>query len=163
MARVLIVGCGCRGRSLARSLLAGGHAVRGTTRDPERVDEIAASGAEPFVGDPARVGTLTPALAGVAVVCLLLGSATGAPGELEALHDSRLEMLLLRIIDTTVRAVAYEAAGTVEQHVLDRGSRKVRDACRLSRIPYVFLAEDPASDPAWTISAVAAVEGLLAR
>ena len=119
MARVLIVGCGCRGRALARSLLAGGHAVRGTTRDPERAAEIAASGAEPFVGDPARVGTLTPALDGVAVVCLLLGSATGTPRELETLHGSRLEMMLLRIIDTTVRAVAYEAVGTVEQPVLD--------------------------------------------
>jgi predicted dinucleotide-binding enzyme len=163
MARVLIVGCGCRGRSLARSLLAGGHAVRGTTRDPERADEIAASGAEPFVGDPARVGTLTPALDGVAVVCLLLGSATGTSGELEALHDSRLEMLLLRIIDTTVRAVAYEAVGTIEQQVLDRGSRKVRDACQLSRIPYVLLAAEPASDTAWATGAAADVEALLAR
>jgi predicted dinucleotide-binding enzyme len=163
MARVLIVGCGCRGRALARSLLAGGHAVRGTTRDPERAAQIAASGAEPFVGDPARVGTLTPALDGVAVVCLLLGSATGTPRELETLHGSRLEMLLLRIIDTTVRAVAYEAVGTVEQPVLDRGSQTVRDACRLSRFPYVLLAADPASDAAWTTSAAADVEGLLAR
>jgi hypothetical protein len=72
-------------------------------------------------------------------------------------------MLLLRIIDTTVRAVAYEAVGSVEQQVLDRGSRKLRDACRLSRIPYVFLAADPASDAAWAISAAADIEGLLAR
>ena len=34
MARVLIVGCGGRGRALARELVAAGHTVRGTTRDP---------------------------------------------------------------------------------------------------------------------------------
>jgi Trk K+ transport system NAD-binding subunit len=40
LARVLIVGCGCRGVVLARSLLADGHAVRGTTRRPERAAVI---------------------------------------------------------------------------------------------------------------------------
>ena len=38
VARVLIVGCGCRGQALARELRAAGHAVRGTTRDPARAD-----------------------------------------------------------------------------------------------------------------------------
>jgi predicted dinucleotide-binding enzyme len=162
MARVLIVGCGCRGRALASALLASGHAVRGTTRDPRRVGEIAATGAEPFVGDPARVGTLTPALDRVAVVCLLLGSATGAPGELEALHGSRLEMLLWRIIDTTVRGVAYEAVGTVAQPVLLGGSQTVQEACGTFRIPFVLMAPDRLSDPAWASDTAAAVEGLLA-
>jgi Trk K+ transport system NAD-binding subunit len=62
MARCLIIGCGCRGQSLARELVARGHAVRATTRDPGRVDAVAATGAEPIVGDPDRVGTLAPAL-----------------------------------------------------------------------------------------------------
>ena len=35
MARVLIVGCGCRGQALAAALLEDGHAVRGTTRSAE--------------------------------------------------------------------------------------------------------------------------------
>ena len=38
MARVLIVGCGCRGQSLAAAL--GEHAVRGTTRSAERLPEL---------------------------------------------------------------------------------------------------------------------------
>ena len=64
MARVLIVGCGCRGQSLARELVAIGHTVRGTTRDPERQRQIEASGAQPFIADPDRIGTLVPAFAG---------------------------------------------------------------------------------------------------
>jgi 3-hydroxyisobutyrate dehydrogenase-like beta-hydroxyacid dehydrogenase len=47
LARVLIVGCGCRGQALARELRAAGHAVRGTTRDAGKVAAIAAAGAEP--------------------------------------------------------------------------------------------------------------------
>ena len=77
MARVLIVGCGCRGQALARDLRAAGHAVRGTTRDPARADAIAAAGAEPYVGDPDRIATLMDALAGVTILCWLMGTATG--------------------------------------------------------------------------------------
>ena len=79
MARVLIVGCGCRGGALARDLVAAGHAVRGTTRDPARAPAIAAAGAEPYVGDPDRIGTLMDALAGVTIVCWLMGAASGDP------------------------------------------------------------------------------------
>ena len=64
MARVLIVGCGCRG-ALASALLADGHAVRGTTRDQRRIAAIEESGADGVVADPDRLGTLMPALAGV--------------------------------------------------------------------------------------------------
>ena len=80
MARVLLVGCGCRGRGLARALRADGHAVRGTTRDPAGREAIAAAGAQPWVGDPDRVASLTGALEGAALVCWLLGSARGEPG-----------------------------------------------------------------------------------
>ena len=79
MARVLIVGCGCRGQALARDLRAAGHAVRGTTRDPGKAAAIAATGAEPYVGDPDRVATLMEALTGVTIVCWLMGTpVTGA-------------------------------------------------------------------------------------
>ena len=37
---MLIVGCGCRGRALAADLIAAGQAVRGTTRDPGRIEQI---------------------------------------------------------------------------------------------------------------------------
>src|SRR5215212_11822625 len=111
MARVLIVGCGCRGQALARDLRAAGHAVRGTTRDPGRTAAIAAAGAEPYVGDPDRIATLMDALASVTVVAWLLGSATGngAP----ELHAGRLRMLCEKLVDTPVRGLLYEGAGSL--------------------------------------------------
>jgi nucleoside-diphosphate-sugar epimerase len=51
MARVLLVGCGCRGRELTAVLRADGHAVRGTTRGAH-VEEIRAAGMEPGYGSP---------------------------------------------------------------------------------------------------------------
>ena len=42
-----IVGCGYTGLVLARDLVSRGERVIGTTRDPKRLDEIAATGAEP--------------------------------------------------------------------------------------------------------------------
>ena len=129
MARCLIVGCGCRGLSLAGELVARGHAVRGTTRDLARAGAIEAVGAEPLVGDPDRFATLARAFDHVAVACLLLGSATGSPERVQALHGSRLEMLLTRMIDTTVRGVVYESAGSVDQELLAAGAARVRQAC----------------------------------
>ena len=106
MARVLIVGCGCRGQELARSLVAAGHAVRGTTRDPARAEAIAAAGAEPYVGDPDRIGTLMDALTGVTVLCWLFGRVPDFD-----LHGGRLRMLFEKLVDTPVRGVVYEACG----------------------------------------------------
>ncbi len=145
VARVLIIGCGCRGLELAAGLISIGHAVRGTTRDQRRLSEIEAAGAEPVLGDPDRVGTLFGALDGVGVVCVLLGSAVGAADALAALHGTRLEMLLTRTIDTTVRGVVYEAAGSVDAEVLARAAQRVAAACDLSRIPYRCCAPIPAT------------------
>ena len=64
VARVLIVPCGCRGRALAAELVAAGHAVRGTTRAQASAEAIRAAGAEPYLGDPDRIGTLMDALVG---------------------------------------------------------------------------------------------------
>jgi uncharacterized protein YbjT (DUF2867 family) len=123
VARVLIVPCGCRGQALARELVAAGHAVRGTTRDARRADVIAATGAEPYVGDPDRIGTLMGALAGVTVVCWLFGAVPDAD-----LHGGRLRMLLEKLVDTPVRGVVYEPA-------LPAGERIARDAAQRWRIP----------------------------
>ena len=158
--RYLIIGCGCRGLALAGALRAGGHVVRGTTRDPERQSSIAGSGVEPFVGDPDRVGTLVPALQHVGVLCLLLGSARGEPERLEALHGPRLEMLLTKLIDTTVRGIVYEAAGTIPGPVLGHGADLVRGACERSRIPFALLEADPTDHEAWLAGAVAAVDSI---
>jgi 3-hydroxyisobutyrate dehydrogenase-like beta-hydroxyacid dehydrogenase len=162
VARVLIIGCGCRGLALAGGLLAAGHAVRGTTRDAGRLAEIEAAGAEPVLGDPDRVGTLFAALDGVGVVCVLLGSAVGAADAVAALHGTRLEMLMMRTIDTTVRGVVYEAAGTVDAEVLAHGAQRVAAACDLSRIPYRLLNADPGDHASWAAAAQDCVETVLA-
>ena len=127
MARVLIVGCGCRGQELARALVAAGHAVRGTTRDPARTAAIAATGAEPYVGDPDRIGTLMEALRGVTIVCWLLGTVPDAD-----LHGPRLRMLFEKLVDTHVRGVVYEAA-------LAEGERIARDAAERRQIPVAIV------------------------
>lgn len=161
MARCLIIGCGCRGLALARELRAQGHAVRGTTRDDTRRREIEDAGAEPFLGDPDRVATIAPAFDHVSVACVLLGSATGSPDALAALHSTRLEMLLTRMLDTTVRGILYEVAGTVEQSVLAAGARIVAETCSDSRIPYALLDHDPAAHDIWLRAAAESVETLL--
>jgi hypothetical protein len=101
VARVLIVPCGCRGRALASALRAEGHAVRGTTRGAH-VEEIRASGAEPYVGDPDRIGTLMDALYAVTIVVW-----STPPG----LDTGRVRMLWEKLVDTGVRGVVHRGAG----------------------------------------------------
>lgn len=161
MARCLIVGCGCRGRSLAAELSARGHLVRGTSRDPAALGAIAAAGAEAIVADPDRMATLVPALDHVSVVVLLWGTAAGEPGRVAELHGSRLEMLLHKLLDTTVRGVVYEAAGTVAPEVLEAGAASVSAACETSRIPNTLITAEPGS-PEWLAQALRSVEQVLA-
>ena len=148
--------------SLARELIAGGHAVRATTRDPGRREEIEAIGAEAVVGDPDVVATLVRALEHVSVACVLLGSARGSPAQLAALHGTRLEMLLTRMLDTTVRGIVYEAAGSVDPGLLEAGAARVRERAEVSRIRYALLDADPADWSAWSGAAAEAVERVLA-
>ena len=148
---------------LAARLRAEGHAVRGTTRDPARAEAIDAAGAEAYVGDPDRVATLGPALAHVTVACLLLGSASGRSDQLAALHGPRLEMLLTRMLDTTVRGIVYESVGSVDDAVLQGGTRRVVKTCEGSRIPYTLLRADPSDHDVWLSAAFGAVCGLLGR
>jgi hypothetical protein len=161
VARCLIIGCGCRGLELARELQTDGHAIRGTTRDAARCSELEAAGVEPHLGDPDRVATLAPALEHVTIACILLGSAVGTEPELAALHGSRLEMLLSRMLDTTIHGIVYEAAGSIDPVVLGNGARIVRQTCEDSLIPYVLLGEDPSERARWRTSTTAAVRGLL--
>jgi NAD(P)-dependent dehydrogenase (short-subunit alcohol dehydrogenase family) len=162
VARVLIVGCGCRGQALARALRAQGHAVRGTTRGEGRRAASEAAGAEVWIGDPDRVATIHYALADVTILCWLMGSASGSAEQLEALHGSRLAMLLERTIDTTVRGLLYEAAGSVPPELLAGGAAMVQAACGKSEIPHALLEADPADHDAWLAAALGAVDELLA-
>ena len=157
MARCLIIGCGCRGRMLARSLLDRGHVVRGTTRDPGRVLEIEEAGAEAVVADPDVVATLVAAFDHVTVVCILLGSATGSAEQLAALHGTRLEMLLTKLVDTTARGLVYEGRGTVEPGVLQGGVEQVRRFGGRSVAEVAVLEADPADHRSWLEAALEAV------
>ena len=73
MARILIVGCGCRGRELGAELRERGHAVRGTSRTEEGRAAIETAGFEGVIADPNRLGTLLPHLHGVSAVCWRAG------------------------------------------------------------------------------------------
>ena len=146
------MGCGCRGRALARELVAAGHAVRGTTRDPANFDAIAAAGAEPYRGDPDRIATLMEGLVGTTIVCWLMGTAR-AP----ELHGPRLRMLFEKVVDTPVRGVVYEPAAAPGD-----GVRIAQEAHETWQIPLEVLDADPADHPAWLSGASRAVERLLA-
>ena len=113
------------------------------------------------MGDPDRVGTLTGALDGVTVVCWLLGSAAGEPEALAALHGPRLRTFCERVVDTTVRGLVYEAAGTVPAELLTGGAEIAREAARTWEIPLRILDADPADRGEWLGAADRAVRELL--
>jgi hypothetical protein len=155
VARVLIVGCGCRGRELAWELRAAGHAVRGTTRAREHLAELEAAGAEPVLADPNRLGTIMVQLHGVSVVCWLMGSAEGATAE--GLHGPRLRTMLERLVDTPVRGVVYEAAGSLPPELLAAGAAAVRDASARWNIPAQVVEADPGDRDGWLAAMTGAV------
>lgn len=161
MARVLIVGCGCRGRTLATALGHRGHAVRGSTRDPAQLRAIAAAGAEPVLADPDRIATLMDALADVTVVCWLLATAAGDPARIADLHGSRLSMLFERLVDTPVRGVVYEAAGPLAPDLYVRGREIAAAAHETWQVPVATVGADPSSHSEWLSAATGAVEALL--
>jgi hypothetical protein len=161
VARILIVGGGCRGRRLAATLADDRHAVRITTRTEDGRAAIEASGAECWIGTPDRLATLRAALEGVTILCWLLGSATGPEQQLRALHAARLEFFATQAIDTTVRGFIYEACGTMPAEVLRGGVEIVRSVTERNAIPLALLTADPSDEGAWQEQAAAAVDSLL--
>jgi uncharacterized protein YbjT (DUF2867 family) len=139
VARALIVGCGCRGRTLGETLLAEGWAVRGTSRREEGLAAIEAAGIEPALADPDRPGTILELVNDVAVLVLLLGGATGGEEGLAAIHGPRLERLMEHLVDTPVRGVVYE--GT------EVGAEIVRAAERTWRIPVATISPSLSQSP----------------
>jgi len=187
VARILIVGGGCRGRALAAQMVGEGHAVRITTRTEAGRSAIEATGAECFVGTPDRLATLRAALESVTIACWLMGTASGDPQHLRALHSSRLRFFLAQVIDTTVRGFLYEASGSdaprskasgsegprsrasgteaprsnVSRELLAAGEEIVRALGQRNAIPVAILADDPGDSGAWLAGARDALDALL--
>lgn len=132
MARVLIVGCGCRGRALGSALACEGHAVRGTSRSPEGAALVSGSGIEGVVADPLLLGTLLPLLEGVTVVVWMLGRVDSPD-----LHGPRLESMLGKLVDSGVRGFVYEDGP---------GAALVRAAGERWRMPVAVAPSDGLRD-----------------
>lgn len=156
MARALIVGCGCRGRMLGAELLDRRWQVRGTSRRQEGLAAIETAGIQPALADPDLPGTVLELVDDVALVYWLLGSAQGEAAALDAIHGPRLERVLERLVETPVRAFAYEAAGSVAPELLRDGAEAVRRAGAIWRIPVTVVDADPADREAWLKAALAA-------
>jgi uncharacterized protein YbjT (DUF2867 family) len=161
VARVLIVGGGCRGMRLAEQAGGEGHAVRVVTRTDEHRAQLEGAGAECWIGDPDRLATLHGALEGVAIACWLLGNASGSEEQLRALHGTRLRAFLEGAIDTTVRGVLYEAAGRVPAEVFVEGERIAHEVTGRNAIPLAVLRTDPDELPEWLERARVALSSML--
>ena len=98
-----------------------------------------------------------PALAGVTVVCWLMGSADESPD----VHGPRLRSLTEHLVDTPVRGLVYEAAGTTNPTLLEQGASIVRDASHTWHIPAEIVDTDPVDHEAWLTAMEAAVNRLL--
>jgi nucleoside-diphosphate-sugar epimerase len=156
MARALIVGCGCRGQALARALIADGHVVRGTTRDPARLADIEVAGAEAVIADPDRLATMMGAIEGTSVVCWLMGTA-GPAEAAHQLHGPRLESMLEHIVDTPVRGLVYETGGQARPD----GTDAARRATATYGMPVEILDADPSDRAPWLQAAQDAVARVL--
>jgi hypothetical protein len=131
--------------------------VRGTSRSSARLSVLETAGIEGVVADPDRLATLVPALAGVTVVCWLMGSAAGSPD----VHGPRLRTLMEHLVDTPVRGLVYEAAGPADPALLAAGAQIVRDASLTWHIPSRVVSANPADHEAWLGAMKEAVKHLL--
>ena len=113
-----------------------------------------------MVADPYRLATLMPHVANISGVCWLMGSATG--DDVPALHTTRLQTMLERLVDTMVRGFVYEAAGSVDPKLLADGAAMVREAGERWHMPTQVVQTDPADHDRWVADMAAAVERLLA-
>ena len=135
--------------------------MRGTTRGPARLAQLQAAGIEAVVGDPYRLATLMPHVANTSAMVWLMGSAEG--DDVEALHRTRLQTVLERIVDTPVRGMVYEAAGTVKPALLREGAAAVRKAGVTWQMPYAIVEQSPRDHDAWLAAMLAGVEAVLGR
>jgi hypothetical protein len=137
--------------------------VRITTRSEAGRAAIEAAGGECWIGTPDRIASLRYALENVTLACWLLGTACGEPAEVAELHGSRLAFFCSQTIDTTIRGLIYEAAGSVDPAALTAGADLIATKAAYNEIPLAILDADPADVPAWTVQAHAAIRELLSR
>ncbi len=136
--------------------------MRIVTRTEDRRPEIEDAGAECWIGDPNRLGTLRGVLDGVTIACWLLGGATGAGEQLRALHSHRLRAFVESAIDSTVRGLLYEAAGpATPAGALAEGERIAQEIAQRNSIPLAILRADPADVARWLEQARRAVSSML--
>jgi hypothetical protein len=95
------------------------------------------------------------------VVVWLLGSASGEPALVAAVHGPRLERLLEKLVDSPVRGFAYEASGSAAPELLLTGREIVERAGKTWRIP-VALIDGRRDESGWADRTGEAVAGLLA-
>jgi hypothetical protein len=107
------------------------------------------------------VATVLEPVGDVTILFWLLGSASGEPELLEALHGPRLERLLEELVDTPVRGIVYEAAGSVPEEQLEGGAAIVRAASERWRIPSAVVDADPDDWERWVEEMLAATELLV--
>ena len=72
-----------------------------------------------------------------------MGSAEGEAAAVEALHGPRLKTLLERLVDSGVRGLVYEGAGTAPAAVLVEGAEEVRLAGATWRMPAEVVLAEP--------------------
>jgi uncharacterized protein YbjT (DUF2867 family) len=161
VARALLVGCGCRGRELGGRLLAAGWRVRGTTRSESGLAAIERAGIEAAIADPDRIGTVLDHIEGVGAVGWLLGSACGERERVAALHGPRLERLCEELVDTPVRGIVYEAAGTAPAEARREGERVLAEAADRWRIRFECIEHDSTDWSGWAQAAATAFRRLL--
>ncbi len=149
MARALIVGCGCRGRLVGKRLLDEGWEVRGTSRTEDGLGAIREAGIEPALADPLQPHTILEMVGDVAIVFWPFASAKGPPEELSAIHGSRLERLMERLIETPVRGFVYEMKGTVDPILLEHGSEVLEAAGDTWRVGISCVFVDPRDPHDW--------------
>ena len=91
-----------------------------------------------------------------------MAGATGPAAEVAALHGTRLEALLDKLVDTHVRGAVYEAAGGVDDGLLASGAAIARERRERFRMQVEVVEEDPAERESWNRGMVEAVERVLA-
>jgi len=123
------------------------------------VPELDSAGIEPAVGDPYRLQTLMPHVANTSAIVWLMGSAVG--DDVEALHQTRLQTVLERLVDTPVRGMVYEGAGTLPPRLLREGAAAVRKASAIWQMPFAIVEQHPRDHDAWLAAMLAGVESVL--